>query len=74
MEKICPKSATVFVTQMIVVIAVIAAAIVNLSISGSENREMWIALLSSTIGYILPAPKLKKPSNSRDDNHPSLNE
>lgn len=74
MDKICPKSATVFISQMIVVIGVVTAAIINLSISGTENREMWISLLCSTIGYILPAPKLRKPSTKDENERTTLNE
>ena len=36
---------------------VVITSIVNL-ILGSENTHLWIALLSSSLGYILPALKL----------------
>ena len=60
MDKVCYKSAVVFITQMIVVLTVVIAAIVNLSLSGAENKEMWISLLSSSVGFVLPQPKLRK--------------
>lgn len=63
MEKICPKSAAVYVTQMIIILVVVIAAIVNLSWKQDNNKEMWLSLLCSTIGYILPNPKLSKPSS-----------
>ncbi len=59
MDRLCYKSAIVFATQMIVVLTVVTAAIVNLSWK-EENKEMWISLLCSTIGYVMPAPKLRK--------------
>ena len=61
MEKICPKSAVVYITQMVVILGVVTAAVINLSLKQESNKEMWISLLCSTIGYILPNPKLRKP-------------
>ena len=63
MEKICPKSAAIFITQMVVILSVVIAAIINLSLR-NENKEMWISLLCSTIGYVLPNPKLRKPTRN----------
>ena len=62
MGKICPKSAVVYITQMCVIMGVVIAAIINLSVNQENNKEMWISLLCSTIGYILPNPKLRKPT------------
>ncbi len=59
MDRLCYKSAIVFATQMVVVLTVVTAAIINLSLK-NENKEMWISLLCSTIGYVMPAPKLRK--------------
>ena len=63
--KVCPKSAVVYITQMLIILGVVIASIVNLSIT-NDNKEMWISLLCSTIGYILPSPKLRKSSHSED--------
>jgi hypothetical protein len=56
---------TVFVTQVIVVYAVIIAAIVNLTFFPEGRQELWITLLSSSIGYLLPSPTIKKPKSSK---------
>ncbi len=64
MDRICPKSATVYITQMIVAIAIVAAAIINLSIKDT-NTELWLSLLCSTIGYVMPSPSLKKHDTKR---------
>jgi len=53
-----PRSEIVFFVQVIVVYIVIIVSIVNLTI-GSESDKLWISLLSSSIGYILPSPNLK---------------
>ena len=54
-----PKSEIVYFSQMIVVYTIILTSIVNLSLKNG-NSELWIALLSSAIGYALPSPNLKK--------------
>ena len=53
-----------FVCQMVVLFAIIVTALINLSIGHSENKDMWIALLSSSIGYLLPNPKYKSINKS----------
>ena len=68
----CPKSAVLFATQMIVVLAVVTAAIINLSVNLDSNRELWISLLCSTFGYILPNPKLRRSSVKEGSPNPSL--
>ena len=65
MDKICLKSIIVYITQMLVILGVVIASIVNLS-RQQENKEMWISLLCSTIGYVLPAPKLNKITETKD--------
>lgn len=54
-----PKSEIVYFCQMIVVFVIIVTSIANLSLQ-NDKSELWIALLSSAIGYALPNPTLKK--------------
>ena len=53
-----PKSEIVFFVQVILVYIVVIVSIVNLTI-GTGSDRLWIALLSSSIGYILPNPSIK---------------
>jgi hypothetical protein len=53
-----PKSEIVFFTQVIILYTVIIVSIYNLSVG--KGSDLWVALLSSSLGYILPAPQLKK--------------
>lgn len=53
-----PKSEIVYFCQMIVVYIIIITSIVNLSI-GNGTSELWISLLSSAIGYVLPNPSIR---------------
>ncbi|RLJ22610.1 hypothetical protein DJ031_00480 [bacterium endosymbiont of Escarpia laminata] len=55
----CPKEEIVFVCQVIVLYSVILISIYNLSV-GHENPTLWTALLSSSLGYLLPSPTLRQ--------------
>lgn len=50
------KSITYY-TQVAVIIVVVIASIINLSF-GKEPQILWIALLTSCVGYVLPNPRL----------------
>lgn len=50
-------NAITFYTQIIVIVVVVVASIVNLSFS-VENQTLWIMLLTSCVGYVLPNPRL----------------
>ena len=54
-----PKDEIVFCSQISVVLIVVSASIYNLSVGSKNQSEMWTALLSSCLGYILPNPRLK---------------
>jgi Trk-type K+ transport system membrane component len=54
-----PKSEIVFFFQVVLIYIVVITAIVNLSLN-TDNSKLWTALLSSSIGYLLPAPSLKE--------------
>ena len=48
-----------FVCQIAAVYIVIVFSLYNLT-QGVENKEFWLSLLSSGVGYLLPAPILTK--------------
>ena len=54
-----------FVSQVVLVYIVVIACILNLSINKGENERVWIVLLSSCMGYLLPSPKLKQQNGSK---------
>ena len=54
-----PRSEIVFACQMLLVYIVVCTSIFNLS-TGRGDSNLWTALLSSCLGYILPNPKLGK--------------
>lgn len=53
-----PKQEAVFFSQIILIYAVVITCILNLSLT-RENSNLWTALLSSCLGYILPSPSIK---------------
>ena len=52
------QSQVVYFSQIIILYIIIITCIINLSINNG-NSNLWTALLSSSIGYILPSPKIK---------------
>jgi hypothetical protein len=55
----CPRQEVVFLAQTGMIYIVILASIVNLSLGIGESN-LWVALLSSCLGYLLPNPTLKQ--------------
>lgn len=53
-----PKNQVTFIAQIIAVYGIIIVSIVHISLQ-SANQELWLVLLSSAFGYILPSPGLK---------------
>ena len=54
-----PKSEVVFFMQVVLIYIVVVTAIVNLSINKDDEGKLWTALLSSSLGYLLPNPTLR---------------
>ena len=55
----CPKEEIVFLCQVLILFTVIPVSIYNLT-TGHENYNLWTALLSSSLGYLLPNPTLRR--------------
>ncbi len=60
--KLCIKrkafSREAFYAQAILIYIIAIACIVNLSI-GTEHSHVWVSLLSRSLGFILPTPKVR---------------
>lgn len=52
------ESGVVFTAQIILIYIVVLAAIINLSL-GTQCDTLWITLLGSCLGCLLPTPKIK---------------
>ena len=55
----CPNEEIVFFCQVIILYTVIVVSIYNLTV-GHDDSTLWTALLSSSLGYLLPNPSLKR--------------
>ena len=55
-----PRSEVVFFVQMIIVALIISVSCCKLFYNhvDCEERTIWVSLLSSTVGYILPNPRI----------------
>ena len=62
-----PKSELMFFVQVFLIYIVVITSIVNLTIN-DENGKLWTALLSSSLGYLLPNPSLRKSPNNKNGN------
>lgn len=58
-QDVCPRSVVVFMIQAVTVLVVVVGAVINLSVNNAD-RELWLVLLSTALGYIMPAPGLRK--------------
>lgn len=54
-----PKLEVVFFSQTFALYLVILVCLINLSLN-VDKSELWCSLLSSSIGYLLPNPSLKR--------------
>jgi len=57
--KTIPKNEAIFICQVVILYIIIITCIVNLSISNGDSN-LWTALLSSSMGIMLPAPTLSR--------------
>jgi hypothetical protein len=62
-EKLQPYGIWLFAAQILLIFIVACVSMVNLTL-GIGQGHMWVALLSSSLGYILPAPKLRFKKNN----------
>lgn len=54
-----PRTEIVYITQIVLIYLVVVVSLINLSLPGEGMKELWTALLSSSIGYMLPNPSMK---------------
>ena len=60
LRKIGPRPEVVFISQILVIYIVIGVSLFNLTTGNGDGNEgkLWIVLLSSCLGYLLPNPKV----------------
>jgi hypothetical protein len=55
-----PVHCVKYMIQMTILSTCIGVSLYKIATGGDTNRDIWISLLSSSIGVILPSPSLKK--------------
>lgn len=58
-----PKTEITYFSQIVLIFIIVIASLINISL-GSKDTTLWITLLSSSVGYCLPQPKLKYNGNA----------
>ena len=60
LDKLRARPEVVFLSQMLVISIVIIVSLFNLTRGTEDTQEgkLWVVLLSSCLGYILPNPKI----------------
>ena len=53
-----PKSEIVYFSQVFLILCIVIASIYNLT-NQQGDQQLWVALLSSCMGYLLPNPSIK---------------
>lgn len=66
-----PKQEVVFFCQVLLIYGVVITSLVNISLG--STHELWIALLTSCLGYLLPSPTLKHKETAPYYQLPSVN-
>ena len=59
-----PRSEIVFFCQMILIYAVVGVSLFNLT-HGHGPDHLWVVLLGSCLGYVLPNPSIDPPAITR---------
>ena len=56
------RSVAVFLSQLLLIYVVVIVSLYNLTQGKctEEQRQLWVALLSSCLGYLLPNPSIDK--------------
>lgn len=62
-KNICKTDLILFITQISVVSVVIIVSLINLTFEIGDTY-LWTIVLTSTLGYLMPNPKLKICKNS----------
>lgn len=61
------RTALVFMSQIAILYIAIITCFINLSMNNGSS-ELWITILSLSLGSILPSPKVKKTGGGTDVN------
>ena len=58
MSTICKADLILFSVQVLIIFVVIFTSLINLTFKYG-NQQLWTVLLTSSLGYLLPNPKIR---------------
>lgn len=58
-----PKEEIIYFCQVLAIYVVVSVCLVKLCIGDGNRDSLWASLLSGSIGYLLPAPYIRKKKN-----------
>ena len=58
LENVCKADLILFTVQVTVILVVVIASLINLTYQKGD-QNLWTVVLTSSLGYIMPNPKIK---------------
>jgi hypothetical protein len=72
-KNVCRGDLILFIVQVLLIFMVTAVCLLNLT-WGWGDQNMWTIVLTGSLGYIMPSPKLKISEQNDNLNKISINE
>ena len=57
-NRVCKADLILFTVQVALIFVVVCVSLFNLT-KGSGNQNLWTVVLTSSLGYVMPNPKIK---------------
>jgi hypothetical protein len=57
-KNVCKADLILFTVQIAIIFIVVCTSLINLSL-GYGNQNLWTCVLTSSLGYVMPNPKIK---------------
>ena len=57
-KNVCKADLILFTVQVVIIFVVVCTSLLNLTL-GYGNQNLWTVVLTSSLGYVMPNPKIK---------------
>ena len=57
-KNVCKADLILFTVQVVIIFVVVCTSLLNLTL-GYSNQNLWTVVLTSSLGYVMPNPKIK---------------
>lgn len=58
LKGVCKADLILFTVQVAIIFIVVCTSLINLTL-GYGNQNLWTVVLTSSLGYVMPNPKIK---------------